>query len=128
MSIKIQFFSKNKAQDWYEAWISPKTVIRPVFKIESDAREGGTFMLHARMGAETRKMNGKFLLLEYGRKIRYTWKWEGTNETTHVTVDFIEDELGTRVVLEHNGFTDRQSQELHAQGWEVYLQALDDLL
>ena len=73
-------------------------------------------------------MRGKFLKLEQNQQLKYTWEWEGTDETTTVSVDFITGKEANTVRVTHEGFLTKESRALHASGWDHYFSELESLL
>jgi uncharacterized protein YndB with AHSA1/START domain len=63
-------------------------------------------------------------------KLVYTWYWEGQAEEmkTLVTVEFMDRDGETEVVLKHERFTDKESREQHGQGWQGCLDQLEEYL
>lgn len=96
-------------------WMCPGDVVRT--SVELEARVGGRFrivMEHGRGGAEHR---GEFLRIEPPSLLSFTWISAATaqRETT-VTVEFLERDGGTEVVLTHRGLPPDQA-ESHRNGW-----------
>jgi uncharacterized protein YndB with AHSA1/START domain len=72
--------------------------------IQVDLRPGGTyrFSMIRQSGAPSVAVEGRFLEIEHGRKLVYTWRWDGAFPNmpeTKVTVNFREISDGTEVSL-----------------------------
>ncbi|TQC45299.1 TIGR03086 family protein [Rhodococcus sp. WS4] len=70
---------------------------------------------------------GTFREVVPGKRVVYTWGWEGDDElppgTSTVTVTLTPTTGGTEVRLVHDGLTDEQAAR-HAEGWNHYLDRL----
>ena len=70
-------------------------------------------------------IGGVYKTIEKPNKLVFTWKWEGQDEETLVSV--LLKSLGedkTELTLIHEGFATVQSKERHAKGWESTLTKL----
>ena len=128
MDLQIEHLSSQGPEDWYHAWISEKTLIDPIVKIECLPQTGGALILHAQLGEEIRRMEGRFLELVPIEKLVYTWQWQGNDECTQVAVQFEVKQAGTRILLTHQGFTNAENREAHLQGWRTYLTGVEAIL
>ena len=50
------------------------------------------------------KNEEKFLSVEPGHHLRYTWEWSGEGEVTEIAVTFVATETGTQVQPIHSEF------------------------
>jgi uncharacterized protein YndB with AHSA1/START domain len=111
---------------WWAAqadWTTPEAT--------TDVRVGGRYRLSMQdpTGA-TRTVFGEYLEVDPPRRLVYTWQWEPHPEmptesnVTVVTVEFVAEGSGTRVVLEQRGFVDEADRDRHEHGWG---QCLDNL-
>jgi len=71
---------------------------------------------------------GIFLELSPPKKLRYTWHWEGSEEATEVSVEFGKEHGETRIQLEHQGFSNSEELNAHAQGWDAYIRGVEALI
>jgi len=108
----------------FQSWVSEKMVVYPAIKVESNPVAGGHFKLHAESPQGVFVMIGAFIEVVKHQKLQYTWHWEGTEEKTVVTVHFVDQDGGTRIDLNHTGFTSKESREAHDSGWDSYLEGL----
>jgi len=124
MNINKHYQVEAEKSILFNAWISESMTIPPVVKIEVEPRVSGSFVLHAQAGDDILLMKGEFLEIVPYEKLKYTWCWEGNPEITTVTVTFSENQSGTDVWLNHEGFETQQSMQLHDQGWDSYMSTL----
>lgn len=114
----------------FQAWISEDSVVPPVTKIFSNPVVGGEYILETRGShpLSVVKMIGEFLEVEKNSRLKYTWHWEGIEETTIVTVDFLEVDRQTQVNILHEGFLTEESKQMHDSGWDSYWAGLIEIL
>ena len=67
---------------------------------------------------------GTFLKVEANRHLRYTWQWAGDTEVSQIDVLFSPHDKGTRLRLQHSGFTTEMSRARHTAGWDSYVAGL----
>lgn len=112
----------------YEAWISPKTVVAPATKLEIDPIVGGHYRLFIESPEYVSKNEGTFLQVDPGRRLRYTWEWNGDGEVSEIDVTFSAADGGTNVILSHTGFRNEDSVRSHEKGWDGYIEGLQEYL
>jgi uncharacterized protein YndB with AHSA1/START domain len=65
-------------------------------------------------------------------RLAFTWAWEDADgqpgHETLVTVDFVEQDAGTRLVVHQAGFESNNARDLHHEGWSSGLNRLADYL
>jgi uncharacterized protein YndB with AHSA1/START domain len=114
----------------FAAWTTPEELRRwhapgPLSCVlaEVDLRVGGRYRIHMRAPeGKEHHVSGVYRVVEPGRKLVYTWKWETAttnNEQadTLVTVEFVPKGTGTELVLTHEGFASEEARRNHEQGW-----------
>ncbi len=124
----------------FAAWTDPDVLRRwwaaepdwTTAEAATDVRVGGRYRLAMRDGeGVVRTVVGEYLEIDPPVRLVYTWTWESTaeppaiNDTTIVTVDFLAEGPGTRVVLEQRGFTSQQDTNNHERGWGGCLDSLE---
>jgi len=128
MKIVKDYHSSYLPETVYNAWISENMVFPPITRIEIQPKLNGNFLLYSGSGEDKGIMKGKILEIVPHHKIRYSWHWDGSNETTEVTVEFVKSENGSTIKLTHQGFLTKPSLERHASGWDFYVSSLEDRL
>ena len=128
MTIETERTFAFSADAVYGAWVAEETLIAPVTRIEKDVRVGGHYRLYVEMEQGTSLMEAEYQVIEPGRKLSYSWEWNGDGEVTLVTVRFVPQGTGCVVHLTHSGFQLEESFERHASGWENYFDGLAEQL
>jgi uncharacterized protein (TIGR03086 family) len=89
-----------------------------------DLRAGGEYRWTVVPGANA---GGTFVEVEPGKRLVYTWGWEGDDAlspgTSTVTVTLEPADGGTTVRLVHEGLTPEQ-EEAHSSGWDHFMERL----
>ena len=119
----------------FDAWTNPEVLRRwwaaaPGWETpaaEVDLRAGGRYRLTMRdpeAGAE-HTVGGEYVEVRRPDRLTYTWAWEpepggpDMGPPSRVTVDFVADGDGTRVVLTHRGLATVESRARHEHGWNA---------
>ena len=108
----------------YAAWVSNDTVIPPATRMDIKPEVGGHYRLYAAGDGFTATNEGVFLDVEKNRRLRYSWHWNGDEETTEVEVTFASHPTGTELQLTHSGFLTEDSRNRHDEGWDSYVSGL----
>ncbi|WP_158564026.1 SRPBCC family protein [Jiangella anatolica] len=108
----------------WRAWTDPAELARWYWPAsfqttcDVDLRVGGRFRIASATAAMA--VSGEFAAVEpppAGRLV-HTWRWDGEEVETLVTVEFLAGaDGGTDVVVTHERFTDAGDCANHAQGW-----------
>ena len=111
-------------------WLCPE--MATLDKVEADVRPGGRYRLHMR-GAEGESYtaSGVYRTVEAPRRLVFTWDWEEEGHAvgeTVVTVELLEVDEGTEVVLTHEGFPAAEAAEGHRKGWTSILGRLEGVV
>ena len=128
MGINKYYLVPFSRQAVFEAWVSPETVIPPVTKVEIDPRVGGSLKLLVESPDSTSTMTGKFKVVEPLEKLVYTWEWDKSGEFTTATVTLNETEKGTKININHSGFSHEKSRFTHDARWDSYVEGMVQLL
>ena len=138
IKLEIDRFFDCPIEELYSAWIEPEQLKQwhapqnvEVGDVQVDLRVGGTYrieMLH-----DDDKNNciatGEYLEIENNRRLVYTWGWEGPDRyETLVTVEFIEKNGGTELLLKHQRFANNSARDKHEFGWNGCLESLRQYL
>jgi uncharacterized protein YndB with AHSA1/START domain len=121
MDIEKQYELPFPPGQVYAAWVSSDTVIPPATKMDIGPVVGGHYRLTAEMPGYVGKNEGRFLAVEPGKHLRYTWEWNGDGEVSEIDVTFSATNSGTRINLRHSGFKNQASIEPHSSGWDNYI-------
>jgi uncharacterized protein (TIGR03086 family) len=113
------------AEETFELLTDPERLRRwQAVTARVDLRAGGEYRFTVIPGHTAA---GTFTEVEPGRRIVYTWGWEGQGDlppgASTVTITLEPAEGGTRVILVHEGLTDEQAAG-HAEGWQHYFERL----
>ncbi|ACQ79317.1 Activator of Hsp90 ATPase 1 family protein [Beutenbergia cavernae DSM 12333] len=87
-----------------------------------DLRVGGTYRVEST--ARGMAVSGDVVALEEPHRLVLTWRWDGEDDETLVTVTFAAADGGTDVVVLHERFTSEEDAANHAQGWNDCLDRL----
>lgn len=120
----------------YGAWTEPEMLRRwlapgnaKVVRVVAEVAVGGTFLVEIR-GAEGRRWLTRGLYREVvpHRRLVHTWRWEGSEIETLVTVEFESESPGrTRLTLTHARFAEDEARDEHVRGWTGCLAKLEAL-
>lgn len=133
-------FIRATPEQVYAAFVQPELLARwqcprgLTVKVSVDARVGGRYRLdmQARDGSHHVTV-GEYVALEPGRRVSYTWTWEGGGPIPEGMNTLVEVELqarngGTELTMRHSGFHAAAVRDSHAQGWNSVFNKLNDLL
>jgi uncharacterized protein YndB with AHSA1/START domain len=108
-------------------WMSPSEGVRVEFA-EIDLRVGGRYRIGYRTPNGLVVVGGAFAHVAVPEKLAYTWVWEPPLEDagaeTLVTVEFLDREGATELVLTHERFPNRAMRDRHAHGWTGVLESM----
>ena len=122
----------------YAAWTEPKTLKKwmspsdamEVTVAETDLKAGGKYRIVMREpDGKEHGVGGVYKELSPGRKLVFTWGWDGSQEaTTLVTIEFRKNAAGTELTLTHTKFVDEAARDMHSQGWVGCVGRLEKLM
>ncbi len=100
---------------------------------EVDLKVGGQYkMAFVHKEGKEAVVAGTFQEIIKPEKLVYTWTWQEPNENagieTLVTVEFIEKDKGTELVLTHQRFGSEEMRLDHSKGWMGCFDKLEDYL
>jgi uncharacterized protein YndB with AHSA1/START domain len=96
-----------------------------------DFREGGMYHLDVRTPTgDIIHLSGTYQEIDSPHRLVFTWGM-GENysatDATLVTVEFLEKDGQTEIMLKHERFRDMPTREFHAGGWDLCFARLDTL-
>ena len=119
----------------YAAWTDPEVLRRwlapgnaVVVRAVADAVVGGTFLIEMRTDERSWLTRGVYREVVPYRRLVHTWRWEGSDVESLVTVEFEpESANATRLTLTHSRFSQDEDRDEHERGWIGCLAKLEDL-
>ena len=116
----------------FAAWLDPKSLaqwMRPGgatdATVKVDPKVGGRFRIVMIEGPKRYEHNGEYLVIQPPERLEFTWISEATDHRpTVVTIEFLERDRGTELVLTHRRLPAKQV-ESHRRGWTDILQLLE---
>jgi uncharacterized protein YndB with AHSA1/START domain len=90
-----------------------------------DARVGGSWRLVSEVAGMG--LSGVFAAVDEPERLVFTWRWDGEDEETLVTVTLSPTNEGTVLTVVHERFADAAEADSHRQGWSDCLDRLDRL-
>jgi len=122
-----QIYAAFTQPDLVAQWLSPGEL--NVAQAVTDAREGGEFLVDM-LGpnGEHHVTRGTYKEVIPEHRIVHTWRWDGSEVETLVTIEFREvDPSTTELTLTHERFADAEMRDKHNSGWEGCLLKLAQL-
>ena len=90
--------------------------------VETDTREGGEYRIASEAGGMA--VSGEYRSVDRPGVLVFTWRWDGEDDETLVTVELTPIAAGTHLRLTHDGFPSAEARDEHAQGWQDCLERL----
>ena len=111
----------------FAAWLDPKSLgqwMRPGgmtdATAEVDPKVGGRFRIVMIEGPKRYEHNGEYLVIEPPERLEFTWISQATDsKQTVVTLDFLERDAGTELVLTHRRLPASQIGSHRAGGTDI---------
>ena len=123
----------------FRAWTRPELLKRwfPPGGFEAaptdvDLRTGGTYRWGVRQlpDGEPFWATGTFEEVDPPKRLVFSWIWSTRkdDQTTRVTIDFLDRDGKTEIVLRHDRFPDVNMRNEHEQGWTHCLEQIEEFL
>lgn len=131
-TLVVRRFIRVPRERVFSAWLDPASLaqwMRPGgatgATAEVDPRVGGKFRIVMLHGREEFEHTGEYRIIQPPARLSFTWISPATDrKPTEVTIDFLEREGGTEVVLTHRRLPSAQL-ESHRRGWTDILRDLE---
>jgi uncharacterized protein YndB with AHSA1/START domain len=117
----------------FRAWTDPEALRRwwvpfegmSASAVEVDLRPGGRYRFTMRNAAgEEFHVSGEYREVRVPEQLVYTWRLDGAERETLVTIDFEERGSTTLLHLTHERFADDAARDRHGVGWAGVLDRL----
>lgn len=124
-SLETSYLYDADPEEVFDAWTKASLLVQwfvcaedPASRADVDLRVGGRYLIHwDRTASGPKTLRGTYREIDRPRRLVYTWRWDGSDEETVVTMDFIEKAGKTEVSLRHTGFSNGKSRDEHGVGW-----------
>jgi uncharacterized protein YndB with AHSA1/START domain len=118
----------------FAAWLDPASLAQWMCPgdigsatAEVDGRVGGRFRIVMHHGRGSAEHSGEYLTIDRPSLLSFTWTSEATNGLpTLVTVEFLEQDGGTELVLTHRRLPPGKIDD-HRKGWTDIVRKLGDV-
>ena len=138
-SLTMKRTFKHPKEDVYDAWTNRESLISwfaPAKEFttiihQQELKVGGQYKIEMREPDGTAHViHGEYVALNPYDQIAFTWEWESDEQEVNslVTIDLIEREGLTDMVLLHEKLESKNSVDLHSEGWMGCLSQLDEYL
>ena len=120
----------------YDAWTDPEAMRKwfapgdlSVARAVAEVEVGGAFLVEMRgANGERHVTRGVYREVVPNRRLVHTWRWEGSDVESLVTVELEPAPEGaTRLTLTHARFADAEARDRHEEGWTGCLAKLEAL-
>jgi uncharacterized protein YndB with AHSA1/START domain len=131
-TLVVRRFIRASRERVFAAWLDPASLaqwMRPGqmtgAEVEVDPRVGGKFRIVMIQRQERHEHTGEYLAIEPPARLSFTWISQATDlRPTVVTIDFVERDAGTELVLTHRRLPASQL-ESHRSGWTDIVRKLE---
>ncbi len=100
--------------------------------VDLDVRDGGAYRITMQPpDGEAFHLRGEYSEVDPPRRLVYTFEWEEPDpddQETVVTLTFVDDREGTKLVLDQGPFATQARHALHEAGWKETLERLERFL
>ena len=92
--------------------------------VDLDVRDGGRYRITMQPpDGEAFHLRGEYSEVDPPRRLVYTFEWEEPDpddQETVVTLTFVDDRKGTKLVLDQGLFASQARHDLHEAGWRKH--------
>jgi uncharacterized protein YndB with AHSA1/START domain len=128
-TVEVSAIIRAPREQVFDAWLTPARLgsflcagDTHVSALELDPRVGGEFRVVMTGERGSSEHRGRFLEIDRPRRLVFTWASPATNGVdTPVAITFEAVDGGTRLVLVHEGLSDREMAKRHVGGWTSIL-------
>jgi len=133
MTLRLTRVVPARREVVFRAWTDPEALRRwwvpfegmTVPAAEVDLRPGGRYRFTMRSAkGEEFHLSGVYREVRPPERLVYTWRWEGADGETLVTVDFEASGATTLLHLTHEHFPNADTRDRHGTGWGGVLDSL----
>jgi len=116
----------------FAAWTRPELMVRwfapgnmSVAQAQADLRVGGAWRVVMQdPSGQQRIVGGRYREILPGQRLRFSWRWEGSEHASEVEISLRADGDATELTLHHRELESAHSRDQHGQGWEGCLAKL----
>lgn len=135
--LQLRKILRATRQEVFEAWTTPEFVKQwmcpgpqdAVIYVKLDLRIGGLFRVDMRLAMGNVVHTGVYREIVSPEKLVFTWRSLGTrDQDTLVTVELLEHEGGTELILTQTQLPDKESTGWQTDGWRGILTQLGHYL
>jgi uncharacterized protein YndB with AHSA1/START domain len=131
-TLKLNHVYPVKCEKVYEAWTKPELLEKwwgpqgfttKIVEMNVEVNGRYKFKMRAPSGIE-HIVYGHYVEILPNEKLVFTWQWEQQTEfpLTNVTVDFVEHDGNTEVVVTHTDLPNEEEAKNHTNGWTSFLE------
>ena len=103
-------------------WFAP--VNFEILELSIDMMSGWRVRMRSPEGEEY-STHGLYQEVKREERLVMTQSWEGSDHQSEITVAFLTEDKGTRIIFEHRCFDSDASRDSHAQGWSEVIDHLE---
>lgn len=116
-------FAVWSSVDQVKRWFAPGDMTVPDAHV--DFRVGGTYrIVMQEPDGSQHIVGGVYREIVPNQRLCFTWRWEDSEVTTEVEINFCADGEYTDFGMTHRQFVTAEARDRHTQGWEACLTKL----
>jgi uncharacterized protein YndB with AHSA1/START domain len=116
------FTDPNALTSWFwPARLAPR--------VQAETQVGGRYRIASAVARTMASaISGEYLAVVEPDMLVFTWRWEGGDTTSQVTVRLCPADDGTELIVEHDQLADEEDREAQSRSWRDCLDRLPDWL